>query len=266
MTDFHTLWEKSSSVYDEYSKQFHQYIETSKVLVQFAGRLGPRIVDLACGTGITTKAIADVAPDSSITAIDFSLAMLEQAKKNINAKNILFIHDSAENVHKHVKGATAIICNSAFWQFPDQDKVLYSINKALSPDGIFVFNLPHQFFDFGTEKSSRGPAVSLIIEELRKRGYHPEGKLKPKMTQDELTGLFGEHGLDIIKKAVCSFQSHTIEDSLAFFKIPAVSPFFDDVPANEQDEILKEVGEKLRTKSYNPSPARFMMFKTRKTQ
>jgi SAM-dependent methyltransferase len=47
-----------------------------------------------------------------------------------------------------------VLCNAAFWHFPDPDAVLREVRAVLSADGRFVFNLPDQVFDFADGRGS----------------------------------------------------------------------------------------------------------------
>jgi demethylmenaquinone methyltransferase/2-methoxy-6-polyprenyl-1,4-benzoquinol methylase len=58
---------------------------------------GNSFLDLACGTGILTREIAEKFPSAEIVGIDITKSYLDVAKKNSNSfDNILFILDDAE--------------------------------------------------------------------------------------------------------------------------------------------------------------------------
>ena len=58
---------------------------------------GSSFLDLACGTGILTRKIAEKFPNAKIVGIDITKSYLDVAKQNSNSfDNILFILDDAE--------------------------------------------------------------------------------------------------------------------------------------------------------------------------
>ena len=94
------LWEKSAEQYDRYASAYPQYRETNQKLLELSTlQTGDVVVDLACGTGITTQKILDMHPDvSHVFAIDNSEAMLRIARKNIASQKVTFICAEAEDV------------------------------------------------------------------------------------------------------------------------------------------------------------------------
>lgn len=56
---------------------------------------GMRVLDVGCGTGVTTAALAElVGPTGSVTGIDFSLERIEYAKKRYGSEQVDFVcHD-----------------------------------------------------------------------------------------------------------------------------------------------------------------------------
>ncbi|SVD58159.1 uncharacterized protein METZ01_LOCUS411013, partial [marine metagenome] len=66
-----------------------------KILQQISN--GNSFLDLACGTGILTRKIAEKFPNAKIVGIDITKSYLDVAKKNSNSfDNISFILDDAE--------------------------------------------------------------------------------------------------------------------------------------------------------------------------
>jgi ubiquinone/menaquinone biosynthesis C-methylase UbiE len=76
------------------------------------------VLDLACGTGATTREIlATLGSDGRVTAVDNSAAMLRVAAKSTADPRVTWIHARAESVGQHaIQPVGAVICNSAIWQ------------------------------------------------------------------------------------------------------------------------------------------------------
>ena len=64
------------------------------------GGAGLRLLDLGCGTGASTAALLDAAPQATITAVDASGEMLAQAKRKTWPSNVTFVHADAEDLAK----------------------------------------------------------------------------------------------------------------------------------------------------------------------
>jgi demethylmenaquinone methyltransferase/2-methoxy-6-polyprenyl-1,4-benzoquinol methylase len=57
------------------------------------------LLDLACGTGILTKQIAQKFPQSEIVGVDITKTYLEKAKEKLNSyRNVSFVHQDAEKL------------------------------------------------------------------------------------------------------------------------------------------------------------------------
>lgn len=258
MANFRQLWDASSEEYDKYASAFPQYSDTNRSIVELAGIVpGQVVVDLACGTGLTASAIGvKLAGTGKLYCLDFSEDMLEKAKRNVISGNIEFIAAPAEEIANRIpEPVDRIICNAAFWQFTDKKAVLDGISRILKPDGHFVFNLPQQFYEMEGE-SHRGDIVKAIFDELRKRGYGPEGSMPPRFSESTLRELVSGHGLRVERIHIDEFEGTTLDDGIAFFRIPAVAPFFEGVPEAVKDDILRAVRERL-VDSYQITPNRW---------
>jgi demethylmenaquinone methyltransferase/2-methoxy-6-polyprenyl-1,4-benzoquinol methylase len=70
----------------------------SKILEQLSSE--KTVLDLACGTGILTKQIAEKIPNAEITGVDITKSYLEKAKeKLISNQNVSFVNQDAEKLN-----------------------------------------------------------------------------------------------------------------------------------------------------------------------
>jgi ubiquinone/menaquinone biosynthesis C-methylase UbiE len=264
MSNFQKLWNKSAEIYNKYGLIFPQYKKTNKFITEIIPiKHGQFVVDLACGTGFTTKYILKkLGTTGKIYALDFSSEMIKQAKKNIDAKNIEFILAPAEklsfSIHEKVD---LILCNSSFWQFTDYDEVLKNAYKILKDGGLFVFNLNQQFYDFGIKEiSHRKIILEAIFLELKNRGYSPENKLIEKLNQDQIKKMAIKNGLTVVDTKMLEFTGSTLEDNIKFFEIPAVAPFFEGIPEPISKNILDNVYNFLKINDSNSSKNKWIYF------
>jgi ubiquinone/menaquinone biosynthesis C-methylase UbiE len=59
---------------------------------------GLRLLDLGCGTGASTAALLDGAPEAQITGVDASAEMLAQARRKTWPTTVRFVHGNVENL------------------------------------------------------------------------------------------------------------------------------------------------------------------------
>ena len=108
-------------------------------------RLGPgaRILDLCCGTGISTEAIATVYPDADITGLDASEGMLDVARKKDIAERVRFLSGDAMDPAATM-GAEGpydgILMAYGIRNMPDADVCLSNLYELLAPGGVICFH------------------------------------------------------------------------------------------------------------------------------
>jgi len=113
-------------------------------------RIGPksRVLELAGGTGACTLLLSERCPDGQVVCVEKSEAMLELAKRNLSRrgrKNVALVRGDVSELPTLVRGMRRfdfVVCNSAFWQFPEPERILADIRNLLKPGGLLAFNLP----------------------------------------------------------------------------------------------------------------------------
>lgn len=138
--------QNNAELYDQFARKHSLYRDTSRDLVALAQLDGAAtVVDLACGTGISTEMILqEVSEDARVIAIDGSDAMLAIARRNVDDPRVTWMKADGSELSDHVPEADAIICNSAYWQM-DMSSTMLAISKSLRPGGRFVFNIGRRF-------------------------------------------------------------------------------------------------------------------------
>jgi ubiquinone/menaquinone biosynthesis C-methylase UbiE len=230
-----THWDTSAEAYSVESEKISFYQVTNRELIA-AGQVQPgmTIVDLACGTGLTTQTIlASLGDKFTIYAVDLSEKMLQQARKVITSKSVHFIHASADDFSRYVtEKIDRVFCNAAFWHFPDDNAVLKEICTVLKTTGRFLFNIPDQQFDFGDGKRSEmRQVVSACLQQ----------PLRTEILQysyETIQSLVTENGLCITDFKIIEIDIHP-EDLIGFYSIPHVGARrFPDISQEERREIF----------------------------
>lgn len=134
------FWNKMSHNYDFQvnSKYAQTYDETIKITQKYL-KNSDVVLDLGCGTGITTiKLAADV---KKIDAIDISENMIDIAKSKANKHGLSNIEFGVLDIYseKLKKGSyDVIMAFNILYFIKDLNKLLYRVNELLKPDGIFI--------------------------------------------------------------------------------------------------------------------------------
>ena len=93
------------------------------------------VVDLGCGTGISTRIWRDYA--MCVTGIDPSAEMLAIAKKNNEHDHIEFIRSMAHQTRLPDESVEIVTCSQSFhWMEPHS--TLNEVNRILKPNGVLV--------------------------------------------------------------------------------------------------------------------------------
>lgn len=104
------------------------------------------IVEIGCGTGITTRALLDARPEGAITAVDNEPAMLAQARHHLaswaDEGRVRFLEkDALTALQERETGSTAIVASAyAVHNFLQEyrAKVIREIWRVLRPGGVFI--------------------------------------------------------------------------------------------------------------------------------
>jgi demethylmenaquinone methyltransferase/2-methoxy-6-polyprenyl-1,4-benzoquinol methylase len=98
------------------------------------------ILDLACGTGIVTFALARRNPQARLVGVDVTEDYLRVARQKAKALglNVEFIHADAETVSLHE--TFDCVTSSYIPKYVDAGKLLENITPALRPGGVIVLH------------------------------------------------------------------------------------------------------------------------------
>ncbi len=96
------------------------------------------VVDIGCGTGLSTLCILEKNP-KRVIGMDFSELMLHQARKRL--PHIEFIVGDALHLSRIAPKANKIVGASFFYFTPQPAQLLQEVSRALSPHGEFLFDV-----------------------------------------------------------------------------------------------------------------------------
>ena len=100
-----------------------------------------RVLELAAGTGVVTRALASGLPDSvSIVATDLNQAMLDRAAAVGTSRRVDWRQADAMQLPFPDGAFDAVVCQFGVMFFPDKAKAFAEARRVLAPGGVFVFN------------------------------------------------------------------------------------------------------------------------------
>ncbi len=102
-----------------------------------------KILEVACGTGISTHHLRQALPESvHITATDLNPAMLDFAKaKHTDLPSVAFEVADALSLSFDDHAFDAVICQFGIMFFPDKHQGLAEMTRTLKPGGVLAFNV-----------------------------------------------------------------------------------------------------------------------------
>lgn len=101
----------------------------------------PRVVDVGCGGGILTEALARTGAD--VTGIDLSEMSLETARQHARQQGLTidYRYQNAEQLAQEQEGSfDAVVCMEMLEHVPDPAQVVAACARALKPGGRAVFS------------------------------------------------------------------------------------------------------------------------------
>ncbi|MEU4660046.1 methyltransferase domain-containing protein [Streptomyces sp. NPDC023723] len=99
-----------------------------------------RVLDLGCGTGASTAALAGALPAARITGVDASAGMLSRARAKTWPSRVRFAHAPVEDLAgAGVRGPfDAVFAAYLFRNLSDPDPVLRAVRGLLAPGGLLA--------------------------------------------------------------------------------------------------------------------------------
>jgi ubiquinone/menaquinone biosynthesis C-methylase UbiE len=230
------LEEETARRYQEFTEKTSMYQELSRVMLNHAGlKPGMRVVDLGCGTGVTSQAILEaLGTEGQVYAVDLSGPMLAVARKQLNSPQVSFIQADAGDFADLVETPVdRILCSSVFWQFRHKPQVLAQIRQVLAPDGLFVFNVPEPYFIF--EDIPRSSKVGILFKQFAAERY---GVGQQDLRTMEV--FLHYHGFEIDRSEIIT-RVRSSQESYLFDQIPVATAWMD--PPLDYDTRLKLLAE-----------------------
>ena len=159
---------------------------------RLASRPLGRVLEIAAGTGVATRAMVTALPEASIVATDLNQAMLDQAAARGTARPVEWRQADVMALPFADGTFDAVVCQFGAMFFPEKGRAYAEVRRVLRPRGLFVFNVwdriqENEFADIVTT------ALAALFPEDPPRflartphGYHDHGTIR----QDLAAGGF----------------------------------------------------------------------------
>jgi ubiquinone/menaquinone biosynthesis C-methylase UbiE len=108
---------------------------------RLASRRTSRVLEIAAGTGVVTRAVASALPENvAIVATDLNQPMLDQASALGTTRPVQWLQADAMQLPFEEGTFDAVICQFGAMFFAEKRKAFLEAHRVLSPGGVFIFN------------------------------------------------------------------------------------------------------------------------------
>ncbi|SDN63907.1 class I SAM-dependent methyltransferase [Polaromonas sp. JS666] len=112
------------------------------LVARLASRPLTRVLEIAAGTGVVTRALTSVLPERvSIVATDLNQSMLDQACAVGTMRPVEWRQADAMQLPFPDASFDAVVCQFGAMFFPERSKAFAETRRVLRPGGVFIFNV-----------------------------------------------------------------------------------------------------------------------------
>ena len=177
-------------------------------MAERVARLAPkRILEIAAGTGIVTRALARTLPAVPIVATDLNQPMLDHASGHTSVGTITWRQADAQALPFEDASFDVVVCQFGVMFFPDKVAAFREARRVLAPGGHFLFSVWDRI-----EENEAADQVSRAVASLFPKdppgflprtpyGYHDLTAIGAALKQ---SGFWAVHGETVPKSGRAS--------------------------------------------------------------
>ncbi len=214
-----------------------------------------RVLEVACGTGISTRHLANTLPDGTeILATDLNEAMLDHAARvNGDLPGVTYTQADALDLFFEDTSFDAVVCQFGVMFFPDKAKGMSEMTRVLKPGGVLALNV--------WDSLEKNPAVK-VVDSVIKRFFETD---PPRFLEvpfglhdvDEGRRLFQEAGYQEVDVSHVAETVETADHRFPARGFVTGNPTIIEVEQRATvsvEEILAAAVEELESE-FGPAPA-----------
>ena len=131
-----------AKIYDRYLVPLIFEPYAADLAPRLAARSLSRVLEIAAGTGVVTRALAAALPETvSIVATDLNQAMLDRASAVGTRRAVEWRQADAMHLPFPDEAFDAVVCQFGVMFFPDKAGAFAEVRRVLRPGGVVVFNV-----------------------------------------------------------------------------------------------------------------------------
>ena len=140
----------ADAVFTDAVSRLYEQVLVPLIFQPYAGplarRLAPlpitRVLEIAAGTGVVTRALASTLPESAqIVATDLNQTMLDQATRIGTSRPVEWRQANAMDLPFADASFDAVVCQFGVMFFPDKPRAFAEARRVLKDGGVFLFSV-----------------------------------------------------------------------------------------------------------------------------
>jgi trans-aconitate 2-methyltransferase len=203
-----------------------------------------RIIDLGCGSGMSTLPLRNRFKTAKIVGADSSPAMLAQARATVN--DVIWLERDCSKPMDDLGKFDLVFSNAALQWLENQAGVIGNLSRILEPDGILAVQVP--YFSAMTIAGCIDEAVKTYNEDIF-GGIEKDlfRSYAPGFYYDELTKHFAK--IELWQTNYFHMMNNH-EEILKFCMSTGLRPYADRFEEADKDTFYKKVLNEIK-KGYN---------------
>jgi SAM-dependent methyltransferase len=176
-----------------------------------------RVLEIACGTGVVTRALDEALDDDAkIVATDLNAAMIEEARTHATRRAIDWRTADAMSLPFPDASFDCVVCQFGAMFFPDRPHAYAEARRVLAPGGTFLFNVWDRIEENDFAHVIAGALASLFPADPPRfmartpHGYHDVAALR----RDVAAGGFAK--ADVETLAARSVAASPMDPAIAY--------------------------------------------------
>jgi len=206
---------------------------------------GCRVLDLACGTGVTARIAAErVGPGGEIVGLDLNAPMLEVARslKPVAGARMRWRRGDVEDLPFSDLGFDAVLCHQGFQFFPDRLNAALEIARVLRPHGRLALSV--------WCGPDRNPLAAALIAVLRNSGREAFSRAMrwPFSVQNrrEITVPITRAGFRVLTAEMSCLRICAVEATAFIRGLLRAMPFAGEIAGPETEALARDTTSALR--------------------